>query len=189
MTAELGNLPALVNAWYEAHESGSTYQMRSVNESLREWQDRPDRDSWQNYEHGPYVDELVHYLTSYPEAFSWDDRGVQEVLERLDDVFREEEVVNKKKEHTTTTGADLVPVLAEWEQAIANLKTARKSFGAWQRRYLCREPELDCNAIVLVEKAKELARATRTYRSMFDQAKLRGFSEVISADEEDNPFS
>jgi hypothetical protein len=82
-----------------------------------------------------------------------------------------------------------VPVLAEWEQAIAHLKKARKSLVAWERRYQCREPELDWNAIVLVEKAKELERATLWYRWAFETAKSRGYSEVTSADKEYDPFS
>jgi len=94
-----------------------------------------------------------------------------------------------KKKRTLTTSADLVQVLAEWEQAMAHLKEARQSLQAWERRYPAFEPELDYNAIVLVEKAKELARATRMYRSMFHDAKSRGYSEVTSADKEYDPFS
>jgi hypothetical protein len=185
MAAELGNLPELVNAWREAHESGA--DMRSVNAALDDWDARPDRESWPHYEHGPYVDELVHYLTTYPVVFSWGDMGVQEVIERLDDVFKEEDVYEKELE--TTTGADLGLVLVEWREAIAHLKKARKSLRLWQRHYPAFEPGLDLGAFALIERAKELERATRTYRSMFDQAKSRGHFEVTSADKEYDPFS
>lgn len=94
-----------------------------------------------------------------------------------------------KRKGASTTAADLVPVLAEWEQAIAHLKKARKSLRAWHRRLSGFDPELDYNAHVLVEKAKELERATRMYRSMFQNAKSRGYPEVASADKEYDPFS